>query len=326
VKRLGVISTMVWDTIHGRDPKEKPVEEWGGIAYGLAALEAALPPDWELVPLIKVGQDLAPKANEFLRALSRRSAAARFVEVPDPNMRITLHYESLSRRCEDLSGGMPVWTWAELGPMVRDLDAIYVNFISGVEMSLETTTLLRQGFAGPLYADLHSLFLTIEPDSRRLPRPLHDAPHWLRCFDVVQLNEDEMELLGPDPMEVAAMALGQGVRLLVVTLGERGAVYFATEPFHLLAGSDAVARWTTHPTPLAGGPIHTALVAPETVLHEGDTTGCGDVFGAALLAQLLQGMSIEPAIRAANGFAQRNVTGRGATNLQYHLRGEIAST
>jgi sugar/nucleoside kinase (ribokinase family) len=50
------------------------------------------------------------------------------------------------------------------------------------------------------------------------------------------------------------------------------------------------------------------------------------VFGAALLAQLLQGMAIEPAVRAANGFAQRNVTGSGATNLQYHLRGKIAST
>ncbi len=325
MKRLGVISTMVWDTIYGRDPKEKPVEEWGGIAYGLAALDAALPPNWEMVPLIKVGQDLAPNANEFLRALSRTTAAARFVEVPEPNMRVTLHYESLSRRCEDLSGGMPVWTWEELGPMVRDLDAIYVNFISGVEMNLETTTRLRQCFAGPIYADFHSLFLTVEPDSRRLRRPLPDAPTWLACFDVVQLNEEEMELLGLDPMGVAAMALGQGVKLLVVTLGERGAVYFAAEPLRLSVEPEDSSILAPRSAP-SGRPIHTARIPPETVLREGDTTGCGDVFGGALMSQLLQGASIEDAIRAANGLAQRNVTGRGATNLQYHLRGEIAPT
>src|SRR6266850_1832349 len=69
LKRLGVIGSMVWDTIHGRDPAQAAVQEWGGISYALAALDATLPDDWEIVPLIKVGRDLAPKANEFLRTL-----------------------------------------------------------------------------------------------------------------------------------------------------------------------------------------------------------------------------------------------------------------
>jgi len=87
VKRLGVIGTMVWDTIHGRDPSMGPIDEWGGIAYALAALEAELPNGWEIVPLIKVGRDLAPRANEFLGCLTKRSAADRFVEVTEPNNR-----------------------------------------------------------------------------------------------------------------------------------------------------------------------------------------------------------------------------------------------
>ena len=49
-RRLGVIGTLVWDTIYGRDPMSGPVEEWGGIAYSLAGLDAALPDDWEIVP------------------------------------------------------------------------------------------------------------------------------------------------------------------------------------------------------------------------------------------------------------------------------------
>ena len=68
-KRLGVIGSFVWDVIHGRDVRSAAVEEWGGITYALSACDAALAPDWELVPLVKVGADLAPQAREFLRSL-----------------------------------------------------------------------------------------------------------------------------------------------------------------------------------------------------------------------------------------------------------------
>src|SRR6267378_1478013 len=108
LKRLGVIGSMVWDTIHGRDPAQAAVEEWGGIAYALAALDATLPDDWEIVPLIKVGRDLAPKANDFLRSLRHTPHAARFIEVPEPNNRVTLRYESVERRCEQMTGGVPL--------------------------------------------------------------------------------------------------------------------------------------------------------------------------------------------------------------------------
>ena len=57
--KVGIVGSLVWDQIHGRDPTAPPVEEWGGIAYALGGLDASLPPDWEIVPLIKVGRDLA---------------------------------------------------------------------------------------------------------------------------------------------------------------------------------------------------------------------------------------------------------------------------
>jgi hypothetical protein len=315
LKRLGVIGTMVWDTIHGRDVRHGPVEEWGGIAYALAGLEAALSPDWEIVPLIKVGRDLAPSANRFLRSLSRRSAASRFVEVPTANNRVTLRYETNTRRLERLSGGVPVWSWEELGPMVVDVDAMYINFISGFELSLDTAVCLRHAFDGPIYADVHSLLLGLAPDGLRFPQTLPKAPTWFSCFDIVQTNEDEMTLLGPDPMVVAAAAFDNGVRLLVCTLGPRGAAYFTQGAFRLEAGR--------RPPPQQG-PITTALLASFDATDEGDTTGCGDVFGATLVAQLLAGTEIEPAIRFANRAAGRNVVHRGATNLHYFLRGAIA--
>ena len=63
-RRVGVIGTFVWDEIHGRDPAQAPLAEWGGITYALAGLDAALSDEWEIVPLIKVGSDLASRARD----------------------------------------------------------------------------------------------------------------------------------------------------------------------------------------------------------------------------------------------------------------------
>src|SRR5262249_19867453 len=179
---------------------------------------------------------LAPQAQDLLRSLRRLTPGGRCIEVPAPNNRVVLHYNSAERRCERMSGGVPGWTWPELGPMVRDLDAIYVNFISGFELCLGTAQALRRGFRGPIYADLHSLFLGMQQDGMRVLQPLADAQDWFGCFDLIQLNEDEMRQLSPDPLSLSAQAIGAGVDLLVVTLGPRGAAYVAAPGFELVAG------------------------------------------------------------------------------------------
>lgn len=303
---------MVWDTIYGREGPTSPVEEWGGIAYALAALEATLPQGWEMVPLIKVGRDLADEANRFLCQLEKRAKVNRFVEVPQPNNRVTLRYYSSERRTECLSGGVPGWTWDELGPMVRDLDALYVNFISGFELDLATARALRRGFAGPIYADLHSLFLGVGEGGLRVPRSLPNATDWLSCFDAVQVNEDELARLGDDPMGVAARAMEAGVGLLVVTLGAKGAAYFTTPSFNF-------ERRILRP----GEPIVSARVPAPVVAQPADPTGCGDVFGASLVSHLLAGFPVEEAVARANFYAARNVSARGATHLQHYLKGAI---
>jgi hypothetical protein len=327
--KVGIVGSLVWDVIHGRDPLAAAVEEWGGIAYALAGMDAALDDDWEFVPLIKVGRDMSRQAADFLRTLPRMTPGARCVEVEAPNNRVVLHYESTERRCERMAGGVPGWNWRELGPMVRDLDAVYVNFISGYEMCLGTAQALRQGFQGPLYADLHSLFLGMQHDGVRTLRPLPDAPSWFGCFDAIQLNEDEMRQLSSDPLALAADALGAGTRLLVVTLGQRGAAYVADPGFN---------GWPTlAPTSPAGFPaapaalppfrrsaIRTALI-PAPASDALDPTGCGDVFGAALFARLLSGDAVEPALVEATRMAARNAGFRGASGLSQHLRGELVT-
>ncbi len=345
--KVGVVGSLVWDLIHGRDPLAPPTEEWGGVAYALGGMDASLPAGWEIVPLIKVGRDLAAEAADLLHGLGRLTPGGRCVEVPAPNNRVVLHYQSSERRCERMSGGVPGWTWLELGPMVRDLDAIYINFISGFELALGTAQALRQGFRGPIYADLHSLFLGMQHDGIRVLQPLADPAAWFGCFDAVQLNEDEMRQLSPDPLSLSAQAIDAGVSLLVVTLGPKGAAYVAAPGFDgwgkdrarngvilspsLRSGQAPQAKEpSAEAWPLRGAQgdspathaVRTALI-PAPIVETLDPTGCGDVFGAATCARLLAGDGVEDALRHAAAMASRNAALRGAAGLSRHLRGEL---
>ena len=334
--KVGIVGSLVWDLIYGRDPLAPPVEEWGGIAYALAGLDASLPVDWEIVPLIKVGRDLSREAQQLLNSLTRLAPGARCVEVTAPNNRVVLHYQSSERRCERMAGGVPGWTWAELGPMVRDLDAVYVNFISGFELCLGTAQALRHGFRGPLYADFHSLFLGMQQDGMRVLQPLANAADWFGCFDFVQLNEDEMRQLSPDPLSLSAQALDAGVSLLAVTLGPKGVAYVAAPGFDGLVQQGSRAAGPQRHTsanliestlprrPAAPLSVRSALI-PAPSVDTIDPTGCGDVFGAAAFASLLSGSSVEDALRHATSLAARNAGFRGATGLASHLRGELVT-
>ncbi|HUF76985.1 MAG TPA: carbohydrate kinase family protein [Longimicrobiales bacterium] len=319
-RTLGVIGTLVWDRILDRDGRAEPVEEWGGIGYALAALSASLPEGWSVMPILKLGRDLAEDGRRFLREIPRLSDAG-IVVVPEPNNRVELRYESSSRRCERLTGGVPPWTWPELAPLVGMCDALYVNFISGFEMELDTARTLRTGYPGPSYADLHSLFLGMNRHGHRIPRTLEAWAAWLRCFDAVQMNEDEFDLLGAsgDPWQLAAGALGPDLKLITVTLGQRGAAYVAS------SGFDAEPlEWRARRGVAVAGRAQSGKVELTEGPRTGDPTGCGDVWGATTFARLLAGDDLQSAMRQANRLAGRNVEHRGARGLFRHLGGRLS--
>ena len=312
----------MWDTIHQRDVRAVPLQEWGGIAYALSAMSAVLPDGWEVVPLLKVGRDLAESALRYLRELPHMELETGIRIVPESNNRVELRYLDRERRTERLSGGVPPWSWPELAPLVRSCDALYVNFISGYEMDLDAARALRASYPGPTYADLHSLFLGMAAQGLRVPQELPSWGAWLRCFDAVQMNEAEFDLLGRawgDPWALAAHVVGPELKLIAVTLGDRGAAYVAGPGFdpdpagwparrHTL-GSHGAAESRRHPLP--GNSV------------SGDPTGCGDVWGATFFARLLAGDTLDAAMVRANEMAARNVVHRGAHGLHHHLMGRI---
>jgi hypothetical protein len=322
-RTLGVVGTLVWDTIHRRDGREETTEEWGGIGYTLQALSVALPEGWEVLPLRKVGRDLSEGAFRYLREIPRVRVDAGVKVVPEPNNRVELRYQGLHRQAERLSGGVPPWEAAELSPLAGLCDALYVNFITGFEMELQTAQSLRMAFRGPIYADLHSLFLGVGRLGDRIPRVLPDWAEWLHSFDAVQMNEDEFELLGKahgDPWALASGVVGPDLKLIAVTLGGKGAAYiagagFSPDPF---AWGEVRKRIATPGTPRSG------KVGTDGMLEGGDPTGCGDVWGATFFGRLLSGESLEKSMAAANLAAGMNLRFRGARGLAAHLAGRMS--
>ena len=336
-KRVGVIGSIVWDVHHGRDGRAVPIEEWGGISYALAALDAALPDDWEIVPLIKVGNDRADRARAFVRSLRHAAPDAELIGVPYETNRVELRYIDDERRTEHLSGGIPGWTWLGLKPLLEAarLDALYINFLSGWELDLETAQLLRAHFHAPIYCDLHMLVMAVQSDGLRVAQPLPRVADWCGCFDILQVNEEEMSMMAPDALALAATAMAAGTSLLCVTLGKRGVAYFAAPGFQSLSDlkhtrpSRARTRIATASRGAEGqlGAIRNVFVpaVPARVDGAGDPTGCGDVWGATHFSRLLAGDMLSDAIDAANRAASRNVEYRGATGLANHLRGELSA-
>ncbi len=312
---------MVWDTIHARDVgREVPVEEWGGIAYALAAADAALDDGWSVFPIVKVGRDLRERASAFFGTLVRIESLEGVRTVPEPNNRVELFYRRAERRCEKLTGGVPGWTAEELLPLARVCDALYVNFIAGWELDLAASIALGTSFEGPLYCDVHSLLLDVGPDGVRALRPLDDWRAWLACFDIVQLNEDELTTLAEgreDPWALVATALGERPGALLVTLGERGAAWVGTRAFW---ESPVPARGRVVGLRTPPGPLLSGRVGVESKLDDPDPTGCGDVWGATCFSALLGGAGLEEAMRRANRAAGRNAAYRGATGLHEYLR------
>lgn len=272
--RLGAVGTFVWDTIrHPSAPA--PVEQWGGMVYSLAALSAAAPEGWVVAPIAKVGADLAADAARFVARLPRLDPARPLRAVPEPNNRVELVYHDDARRHERLTGGVPPWEWRELEPLLRGVDALYLNFLSGHELGLGAAREIRRAFAGPIYADLHSLFLGPPGDGPRDPRPLERWEEWLACFDFVQLNEDELALLADGRFVSAPERLMEcGPRAIFVTLGAAGALVAAR-------GEGAVR--VPHPAPRGGDP-----------------TGCGDVWGATAFCAILAGATPREAAERAH--------------------------
>ena len=276
-----------------------------------AAWTPSLPPDWEIVPLIKVGRDLAPRGGRAaLRgsgalapggAFHRGARAQQPGGAPLPVGRAALRADGGRRARLDLARAGPDGA----GPRRASTSTLSPG------SSCASAPRRRCGRASGARSTptCTASFSACSRTGCGCCGPCPTPPSWFGCFDLVQVNEDEMRQLSPDPLRISAQALGAGVSLLAVTLGPRGAAYVAAPGFD---GWSGAGRRSPGRQPCACPYRAHPRSAAWTTL---DPTGCGDVFGAAALPGSWPAMRSRLALREANRLAARNARFRGASGL-----------
>ena len=299
--KIAVIGHICRDIIHppqGLPESTTGTEQWGGIYYSVLTLAALLGEGDMIIPIFGVGKTDYADLLERLAAHKNINTKGIYA-LPGLTNAVHLFYDGTSSSRTECSAHIsPPIPFGMMKPFL-DVDGILVNMISGFDISLETLDQIRMEVRNdgiPIHFDFHSLTLGVDKESKRFRRPVTDWRRWCFMLNSIQLSEAEALGLTSERYEEASFInqlMPLMVNNLLITRGARGVTLIHQKQKKLARQDFAGIPLSSHPDP----------------------TGCGDVFGAAFLVQLLR--SKEPVVAAefANRVAALNATLRSADEI-----------
>ena len=295
--RIALLGTINRDTIKTPDGVE--TESYGGILYSLLPLSAIVKDDAQIFPIVNVGEDMREIVTGYLEPCKNISFdGVSFVSEKNPHCFMV--YDEAGNKQEILLGGVSGLTFSQFEPFLS-ADAIVVNFITGVELELQTLQRVRAATKSPIFMDIHSLTLGMDDEKRRFWRVPPQWEEWIACTDVIQMNEQEAGLLAGEPLDTEAKTIAFAERLL----DNGSSIVLITRNEH---GSDAIYKEQGN-TILHHSP-------PQPSGEPQDETGCGDVFLMGFVTSYLDAQDPVEASRFANTLAGINVTLRGIEGVR----------
>ncbi len=294
-QRIALLGTINRDTIH--TPDGVTTESFGGLFYSILALAEIASPEAEIYPICNVGYDMEQVVKEKLAPYPHvKWDGIQFV--PTKNPHCLLEYDNNGNKQETLKNDVPPIVFEQIAPFLA-CDAICFNFITGMELTLETAEEVRREASGLLLMDVHSLTLGMDENRRRFWRVPPQWERWVGCVDVVQMNELEGALLAGEKLDTevatrrfAAKVLTLGPSILMVTRNDRG--------------SQTITQ---------NGDVTIAQFPPVPAGEPQDETGCGDTFLMGFTWAYLLSKDRSVASRFANRVAGINVCLRGIEGM-----------
>lgn len=302
--RIGVIGQACLDEIIGPDGTLRGSSP-GGILYSYAALERIIEAQGSETIVIPFGhrsdQDRG-KLDEIFVQLKHFDLSHLHPSEELTN-RVQLIYHTESHRTEHCPTVLPPLdlTAADRASL-EALDVLFVNLISGYDLSLSTMQEIAEITSRHqvhTHLDFHALLLgelslggAGEYGSSRKLTGVPQWRTWLSAVHSAQLNEseatalaqpeikDETSLVESIASEVAEQKLGE-FKYLIITRAERGATLYDVRN-------------------------RTRQDVATTAVHAIDTTGCGDVFGALFSYCIATGCTVIDAVIEANRWAAWN--------------------
>lgn len=283
--KIVVIGHFARDIFHlSDDPSggEKIIESDGGITYSVATLANLCLKDDKVVPVFGVAEDEYDRIVERFQRYENVETKGLFKVKGGVNQVHYFHSPAGNRTVcsKQIADTIP---FSRIKPFL-DVDGVLINMASGFDITLETLDYIRMQVREqntPVHFDYHSLTLGVDKEQSRFRRPLPDWRRWCFMINSVQLSEEEAAGLTAERYDEPTLInqlMPLMVSALLITRGERGVTLVRQE--HKKIFRDEI------PGVSAGQPV--------------DTTGCGDVFGAAFFYEYLRTKDFLKAAALAN--------------------------
>jgi len=161
-------------------------------------------------------------------------------------------------------------------------DGILINMITGYDLTLEQMNVIRTKYNGLIYLDLHTLSRGVNSGLERVYRPVPNVKDWLKCIDVLQVNQFELNTIFDDTNEIDKInkILHYGPKIILVTKGKRGATAYYEENENLVT-----------------------INLPAESVTVRNTIGCGDIFGSVFFYSYLRSKNVLDSLKLANNYA-----------------------
>jgi len=294
--KITVIGTINKDSIIF--PNGKRTESFGGIFYNLSALSGLGGKRVEIYPVCNLGYDVHGKVTSTLKGFGNVNLSGIF-KVRRKNNHALLLIDENNQRDEILKNRVPVLRFEQVKPFL-DSQVILVNFISGFDIELTDLKRIRKSTKALIYLDIHSLTLGMDKTGRRYLKMPRNWREYIKAADFVQTNLPELNVLSggkvkslKDIRDFGIYVLDLGLQVLLVTLGEKGAVMIYKK----------------------GEKVKFERCQRIKVHGFKDATGCGDVFSAGFLTRYLDTKDLIQSLDFANRMASENCKISGAETV-----------
>ncbi|MFC2169696.1 PfkB family carbohydrate kinase [Acidobacteriota bacterium] len=266
---FGLIGTITHDRISFESGNV--FEGLGGILYQVSILCGLKK---RVVLYTNLGRELVPDVEKAIGnwcTLNRRGIR----EVPGPGNQVCLHYPKAGERIETLLSVVPPLQFSQFMKDLAELDVLILVINSGFDIELGDFRKSMNAVDCPVWLDVHSL-----PLEKKLncPRHYHSLPEWkdwAAGVSYLQANKKEVAAMRSLPFSeptenemrnFAQSAIDLGVKGVFITLGKEGVLVVSPEKAEKIS-----------------------VIEKKGLV---DTTGCGDIFCAGSVVQIVSGNNV----------------------------------
>jgi len=299
-KGIGLLGTVTYDVI--TSDEGEVYQGLGGVLYQTAALSAM---EKNVFLFTHLGRDLVSPVEKVTEGWHTLEKTGIHV-FTGPGNHVHLHYPKKGERVEILESVVPpLDPHGVLGSLDRFQMLVSV-FNSGFDIKLQDWRRIVGAADCPIWLDIHSLVLSKELNVPRTYQADIPWENWVVGVTYLQANRTELGCLlgriGQDFCEKEIIRFGQRafqseVKAVFVTLGKDGV--------WVLTSEDA------------------CFITPSPIDDVEDTTGCGDVFCAVTVKNLVEGADPLTAAKGGIELATRAATVKGIEKTYTLIRRAI---